>query len=131
MNAPRVEAKEDHLLIRFEGLHAVGALRSSVVIPYSTIREASAERPSWPAFTTIRSLGFHVPGQMAVGTFRAPGGKRRFVDLEKGAQKALKLELSGHPEFDEVEIEAEMPEQVVTEIAKHRPIEVKRPPVYE
>ena len=130
MNAPRIEPREDHLLIQFEGLHAIGALRNSVVIPYSTIRDASAQPPSWPAFTTIRSLGVHIPGQMAVGTFTV-NGKRRFVDLEKGAQKALKLELSGHPDFDEIEIEAEMPEQVVTEIAKHRPIDVRRPPVYE
>lgn len=131
MTAPRIDTKEDHLLIQLEGLQAVGALRKSVVIPYSTIRDAEARAPAWPAFTTIRSLGVHIPGQMAVGTFRAAGGKRRFVDLERSARRSLHLDLSGHPEFDEIEIEADMPEQVVNEIAKHRPIDVKIPPVFE
>lgn len=131
MSPPRVEIHTDHLLIKLEGVDRVAAMKGSLVVPYSTIASAAVASPEWPAVVTPWRLGTHLPGVVAKGTFREWNGRRRFLDIDRGTKHALKLQLHGHPDYDEVELDVADAPQVVAAVAKHRPESMTPPPVYE
>jgi len=132
MNHANVEPHEDHLVIRLDALHSVAALRRQIIVPYSTIAEARVGDPEWPAFFTNLRNGTHVPGLIALGSFRGiVTGERAFVDLARDTKRALTLKLDGHPEYDRVEVDARGTEEALHELGRHRANVGVRPPVYE
>lgn len=131
MNASRVEIRDDHLLIRFDGPAGVAAMRRSLVVPYSTIASAGVEKPHWPGVLDVRA-GVNVPHRLAIGSFKGwTSGERRLLDLHRGTTQALKLKLDGHPEYDEVELDVPSAGEVVHAVARHRPASMRSPPPKE
>jgi hypothetical protein len=131
MKTSRVEIHDDHLLIKFDGITGVAAMKRALVVPYSTIASAGVEKPQWPGVLDVRA-GTHLPGRLAVGTFKGwTSGERRLLDLHRGTTQALKLKLDGHPEYDEVELDVPSAGDVVQAVARHRPGSMRSPPPKE
>lgn len=131
MKPPRVEFRNDHLILKLEGVRSVEAARRAIVIPYSTIENAEVKTPHWPGVMDGWKYGAHLPGLVARGTFVAWSGRRRFLDIDRKTKQALTLRLEGHAEFDEVEVDVPDAGEALGEIAKHRQIAPGLPPVYE
>lgn len=131
MNHARVEVHDDHLLVKLEGLHGVGAFRRSLVVPYSTISSASIESPHWPGLVDNVRVGTFVPRVLALGAVRTWQGERRLYDIDRSTTQALTLRLEGHPEFDRVELDVQDAARVVEAVAHHRPEHVRGPPARE
>ena len=131
MKTSRVEIHDDHLLIKFEGMTGVAAMKRVLVVPYSTIASAGVEKPHWPGVLDVRT-GTHLPGRLALGSFKGwTSGERRLLDLHRGTTQALKLKLDGHPEYDEVELDVPSAGEVVQAVAQHRPRAMRSPPARE
>ncbi|MFA5861034.1 MAG: hypothetical protein WDA16_05005 [Candidatus Thermoplasmatota archaeon] len=131
MTHAHIEAHEDHLVIQLDRMNSVGALRRNLVVPYSTIVDAAVGDPKWPTLLGQRRVTTFVPGVRALGAFTEWSGRRRFLDIGRDTRSALKLRLDGHPEFDEVEVDATDAESAVAEIGRHRADALQRPPVLE
>lgn len=120
MAGPPVEMREDHVLVRIEGVPRLTTLRGSFSIPYSTIRKVDVEPPRWPGVLDHWRVGVHWPHGIARGTFTSWKGHRRFLWFDKKADRVLTIALEGHPDFDEVSIEMDDPEPVREEIERRK-----------
>lgn len=114
-----LDYKSDHLVIRLVGRSVITALRRNVLIPYSSISGVQVEAPRWPSAIKAWRIGTHLPGIIAHGTFTTWQQKhRRFCHFEKATRQVVTLRLSGHPQFDEVSIDARDPLAVQTELQR-------------
>ena len=81
------------LVVTVEGLNKLWALKSSLTIPLSNVRGATADPGIVKGPKGLRAPGTHVPGVIVAGTFHTADG-RVFWDVRDPA-KALVIELSG------------------------------------
>lgn len=131
MKPAKVEFHTDHMVVKLEGIRRAEAMRSAVVVPYSTIGNADVAPPDWPGLVDNYRVGAFLPGVLARGTFVGWNGKRRFFDIDRGTKQALRIHLEGHAEFDEVEVDLENAGNALDELSRHKAIAPRLPPIYE
>ena len=121
MKSPRVELRADHLLVHLEGPAAVIAPHRDVVVPFSDIVEARTEEPRWPTATGQWQIAAYLPRVVAVGDFHEWNGKRRLLAFDRKTKETLTLKLNGHPDFDEISIQADGARAIADDIAGRAP----------
>ncbi|HET6403382.1 MAG TPA: hypothetical protein VFH78_01940 [Candidatus Thermoplasmatota archaeon] len=102
LSDPQIEFTQDHILVRLDRWTKLATLSGSFTVPYSTVRDAEVVAPKIPGVTEQWFHGLHVPGVVAKGRFLGWKGERRFLWIERGTTRALRLRLIAHPNYDEV-----------------------------
>ena len=92
---PVVTFGKDHLRLDFPPAGGVLALRRSLIVPYSTIRDVRVEEAPWPGVVHLQRLGTHVPGAACLGTFWVDGEKRFYFFLK--GDRVVDFVLDEHP----------------------------------
>lgn len=87
----KVHIEGDTLMVEMEGLDKLWALTSKLVIPLANVRGATSDPGIVKDPKGIRASGTHVPGVVAVGTFKLDG-ERIFWNVHD-AEKAVVVEL--------------------------------------
>ena len=106
MAAPVMTLHEDHLHLRLDRMASVLTVSGDLVVPYSTIESVDVVPPEWPPAFTPWRVGTHFPGLVAKGRFgRSFRGPRRFLWLERGTTRVLRLRLRGHPTYEEIALD--------------------------
>lgn len=80
---------------------AMAFRKGNVVIPRSTIAKVQLTDDAWNWLRGVRSPGTHVPGLIAVGTWRSAGAVADFSVIRR-KRPAVVIDLEGHPEFERV-----------------------------
>ncbi|MER7499646.1 hypothetical protein [Nonomuraea pusilla] len=88
----RVQIDGDTLTVVIEGLDKLWALKSSLSIPLSNVRGATADPGIVMESKGIRAPGTHLPGVITAGTFHVDG-ERVFWDVQNAA-KAIVIQLA-------------------------------------
>ena len=106
MAAPTLDLRDDHLRVTLDTMASVMAVSGDLVIPYSSIQSVDVVAPEWPPAFTPWRVGTHFPGLVAKGRFgRGFRGLRRFLWLERGTTRVLRLRLQGHPVYEEISLD--------------------------
>ncbi|MET0303112.1 MAG: hypothetical protein ABW040_03590 [Microbacteriaceae bacterium] len=74
--------------------------KGNVIIERSTISKVQLVDDAWTWLRGVRSPGTHVPGVIAMGTWRS-NGATDFAIIRRG-RPAVVIDLVGHPGFDRV-----------------------------
>lgn len=119
MPTSRIELRSDHAIVHLEGRKAALAPHREVVIPYSDIVEAKAERPAWPTLAGQWQIAAYLPRVVAVGDFHDWGGRKRLLAIDRATSEALTIKLAGHPLYDEITIDARDATLLAGELQKH------------
>lgn len=122
MGTPTVEMHDDHLRVTLDPMASVVTLSGDIVVPYSTLDAVEVVPPAWPPPFTPWRVGVHVPGWVAKGRFgRSFRGPRRFLWMERGTTRVLRLGLRGHPVYEEVSLDLPDAEALRDAIAGRMP----------
>jgi hypothetical protein len=71
----RLKVDGPDLVVGLSWLEKLGALRGNVRVPLTAVRTAVMEPEPWSALRGIRAPGTGIPGVIALGTRRYPGGR--------------------------------------------------------
>lgn len=110
---PVVTFGKDHLRLDLPPAGGILAVRRSLIVPYSTIRDVRTGEPEWPGPFHLQRIGTFVPGHAALGSFWIDG-ERRFYFFLKG-DRALILDLDEHP-YGEIVIGMPDPEALAADV---------------
>lgn len=106
MGTPTVDLQDDHLRVTLDPMASIITVSGDLVVPYSTVESVEVVPPEWPPFFPPWRVGTHMPGFVAKGRFgRSFRGPRRFLWLERGTTRVLRLRLQGHPIYEEVALD--------------------------
>jgi hypothetical protein len=101
------------LVVRLSPLEKLGAFRGDVRVPLRTVRSVYVEPDPYSALRGIRAPGTGIPGVIALGTRRFPGGED-FAAVEGGGP-AVRVDLAD-AKFGRLVVSVPDPERTVAEI---------------
>ena len=102
------------LVVGLSSIEKLGALRGNVRVPLSTVRSAEVEPDPWAALRGIRAPGTGIPGVIALGTRRFPGGKD--FTAVTGSRPAVRVDLSEESPFSRLVVTVTDPESTLAAI---------------
>lgn len=120
MADPVYELNADHLRVKLDPASRILGVAGSFVVPYSTVAQAEVVEPKVPGIFDQWLHGLHLPGKVARGRFIGWKGRRRFLWFDAKTTRALRLELRGHPAYDEVLVDIPDPDAALKRIEAAR-----------
>lgn len=102
------------LVVRLSPLEKLGAFRGDVRVPLRTVRSVYVEPEPYSALRGIRAPGTGIPGVIALGTRRFPGGED-FAAVQGGGP-AVRVDLADDAKFGRLIVSVPDPESTVAEI---------------
>jgi hypothetical protein len=102
------------LVVGLSSMEKLGALRGDVRVPLSTVRSAQVEPDPWAILRGIRAPGTGIPGVIALGTRRFPGGKD--FTAVTGNGPAVRVDLSAESPFGRLVVTVPDPDSTLAAI---------------
>lgn len=109
----RIDIVNDRLVVRLEGLRRLWALKRGFDLPLAHVRGATLDDGIFHEPKGVRAPGTHVPGYLAVGSFRREG-EWTFWEV-KSRDRAVVVELTGE-RYARLVLEADDPRGVIDRI---------------
>lgn len=105
-----VAVEGDELVVRLSARERVGALRSEVRVPVTSVREVHTVTVASKGLRGFRAPGTGLPGVVALGTWRRRGGKDFVAAYRR--HPGIVIELEGQ-EFDRLIVSGPAPDDVM------------------
>jgi hypothetical protein len=115
---PKLELREDELVIRLSFWQRLASVHGDVHIPATSIRGAVVADPKWDRTIGFKVPGTALPGLIIAGTYIKPKDSA-FVYWTRSKKTVLQLNLSGRPYnrvFIGVDYAAALAEQITDAI---------------
>jgi hypothetical protein len=92
-----VTIEDGELVVRLSPLEKLGAFHGDVRVPLSAVQSITVEADPWGVLRGVRAPGTGVPGLVAYGVRRFPGGKD-FAAV-RGRRPAVRVDLGAGAPF--------------------------------
>ena len=103
------------LVVKLSLLEKMGAFHGNIRVPLSDVRAADADPEPWSALRGIRAPGTGIPGIIALGVRRYPGGGHDFAAL-RGQGPAVRVDLDDRAKFGRLVVSVRDTESTVAAI---------------
>lgn len=106
----------EHLVVKLSPLEKLAAFRGDVKVPLHAVSAVKLDAHPWLSLRGIRAPGTGLPGVIAYGVRRYPGGKDFAALLHK--RKAITIDLSDQSPFARLVVSAKNAEACVEQLQR-------------